>query len=104
MQKMRNLVGLLVVMALMTAFLGCAATQTSESTGQYVDDSVITTRVKTAIFGDPELKTMQIGVETYKGEVQLSGFVNSPESLRRAGEIARSVNGVKSVRNSLIVK
>jgi len=84
--------------------MGCAATQTSESTGQYIDDSAITTKVKTAIFNDAMLKTMQISVETYKGEVQLSGFVNSAQSVRRAGEVARGVRGVVSVRNNLIVK
>ena len=96
--------GLLVFIGLMTVFLGCAATQTSESTGQYVDNSAITTKVKAAIFNDPMLKTLQISVESFKGEVQLSGFVNSAESARKAGEIARSIEGVVSVKNDLIVK
>lgn len=104
MRKLQKSLGLLVVIGLMTIFLGCAATQTSESTGQYVDNSAITTKVKAAIFNDPLLKTMQISVESYKGEVQLSGFVNSPESVRKAGEVARSVEGVVSVKNDLIVK
>ena len=104
MRKLQKSLGLLVVVGLMTVFLGCAATQTSESTGQYVDNSAITTKVKAAIFNDPMLKTMQISVESYKGEVQLSGFVNSPDSLRKAGEVARSVEGVVSVKNDLIVK
>ena len=104
MSKLHKSLGLLVVIGLMTIFLGCAATQTSESTGQYVDNSAITTKVKAAIFNDPLLKTMQISVESYKGEVQLSGFVNSPESVRKAGEVARSVEGVVSVKNDLIVK
>ena len=104
MHKLQRSMGLLVVIGLMTVFLGCAATQTSESTGQYVDNSAITTKVKAAIFNDPMLKTMQISVESYKGEVQLSGFVNSPESVRKAGELARSVEGVVSVKNDLIVK
>lgn len=87
MRKLQKSLGLLVVIGLMTIFLGCAATQTSESTGQYVDNSAITTKVKAAIFNDPMLKTMQISVESYKGEVQLSGFVNSAESVRRAGKL-----------------
>ncbi|MFH2127016.1 MAG: BON domain-containing protein [Pseudomonadota bacterium] len=104
MRRLQKSLGLLVVIGLMTVFLGCAATKTSESTGQYVDNSAITTKVKAAIFNDPLLKTMQISVESYKGEVQLSGFVNSPESVRKAGEVARSVEGVVSVKNDLIVK
>lgn len=104
MRKLQKSLGLLVFIGLMTVFMGCAATQTSESTGQYVDNSAITTKVKAAIFNDPMLKTMQISVESFKGEVQLSGFVNSPESARKAGEIARSVEGVVSVKNDLIVK
>jgi osmotically-inducible protein OsmY len=89
---------------LVTAFLGCASTPTRESSGEYVDDSAITTRVKAAIFDDPSLKVLQINVETFKGEVQLSGFVDSAQNVRKAGEVARSVRGVKSVKNDLIVK
>ena len=91
-------------LVLMTSFMGCAATRTHESTGQYVDDSTITTKVKAAIFDEPSLKTLQINVKTYKGEVQLSGFVDSEHSAAKAGEVARSVNGVVSVKNDLIVK
>jgi osmotically-inducible protein OsmY len=84
--------------------MGCASTRTHESTGGYVDDTAITTKVKTAIFTDPALKTLQINVKTFKGEVQLSGFVDSAQSVTKAGEVARSVNGVVSVKNDLIVK
>jgi osmotically-inducible protein OsmY len=94
----------MVCILLVTAFLGCASTPTRESSGQYVDDSAITTKVKAAIFDDPSLKVLQINVETFKGEVQLSGFVDSAQNVRRAGEVARSVTGVKSVKNDLIVK
>ena len=90
--------------ALITSFMGCAATRTHESTGGYVDDSAITTKVKTAIFNESTLKTMQINVKTFKGEVQLSGFVDSEHSVTKAGEVARGVNGVVSVKNDLIVK
>jgi osmotically-inducible protein OsmY len=104
MTKRNRILGFLVCIVLVTAFLGCASTPTRESSGQYVDDSAITTRVKAAIFDDPSLKVLQINVETFKGEVQLSGFVDSAHNIRRAGEIARSVPGVRSVKNDLIVK
>jgi len=94
----------LVCTALVTALLGCASTPTRESSGQSADDSAITSRVKAAIFDDPSLKGLQINVETFKGEVQLSGFVDSAQNVRRAGEVARSVTGVRSVKNDLIVK
>lgn len=94
----------LVLLVVMTAFLGCASTRKQSSTGEYVDDTVITTKVKAAIFDEPTLKMMQINVETFKGEVQLSGFVNSAQSVNKAGEVARGVGGVKSVKNDLIVK
>ena len=94
----------LVCIGLITTYLGCAATQKQESTGQYVDDSVITTKVKAAIFNDTTLKTLQINVETFKGVVQLSGFVDSAQSVKKAGEVAGGVEGVKEVKNDLIVK
>lgn len=104
MKKLQRILYLLVCIGLLTTFWGCAATHKKESTGQYVDDSVITTKVKTAIFNEPTLKTLQINVKTYKQVVQLSGFVDSPQSVSRAGEVARSVEGVVSVENDLIVK
>jgi hyperosmotically inducible protein len=82
----------------------CASTRTHESSGEYVDDSVITTKVKTLLANDAFFKSFQIGVETYKGVVQLSGFVNSQQAVDKAGQIARSVQGVNSVKNDLIVK
>ena len=84
--------------------LGCASTAKQESTGQYVDDSVITTKVKAAVFHEPSLKSAEINVETYKGEVQLSGFVSSEADINKAVEIARSVKGVTSVKNDMRVK
>jgi osmotically-inducible protein OsmY len=89
---------------LVTAFLGCASTRTQQSTGEKVDDSVITTKVKAAILDEPTLKVFQINVETFKGEVQLSGFVDNAQSVKKAGEVARGVKGVRSVKNNLIVK
>ena len=94
------LVGLFFV----TFIVGCAATPQKESTGQYIDDSAITTKVKAEIFNDPMLKVLQINVESFKGVVQLSGFVDSAQASTKAVEVARSVEGVKSVKNSLIVK
>ena len=104
MVKLHRILKLLVCLGLITTFLGCAATQKRQSTGQYVDDSVTTTKVKAAIFNEATLKTLQINVETFKGEVQLSGFVDSAQSVKKAGEVAGSVNGVVSVKNNLVVK
>jgi osmotically-inducible protein OsmY len=95
---------LLVCITLIAVFLGCASTPKRESTGEYIDDSAITTKVKSEILNEPSLKVFQINVETFKGEVQLSGFVDSAQSVKKAGEVARSVKGVKSVKNNLIVK
>jgi osmotically-inducible protein OsmY len=87
-----------------TAFTGCASTQKQSSTGEYIDDSVLTTKVKSAIFNDPALRVGEINVETFRGVVQLSGFVGSQEAADHAVEVARNVNGVKSVKNDMRVK
>ena len=92
------------IIALMLTALGCASTSKQSSTGEYIDDSVITTKVKTAIFNEPSLKVTQITVETYKSVVQLSGFVDSTESMNKAVAIARSVQGVSSVKNDMRLK
>ena len=103
--KKRNIViRCLVLLMLISTFVACASTRTHESTGEYVDDSVITTKVKSLLANDDFFKSFQISVETYKGIVQLSGFVNSQQAVNKAGEIVRSVQGVKSVKNNLIVK
>ena len=104
MVKLHRILKLMICLGMLTAFLGCAATQRHESTGQYVDNSVITTKVKAAIFNDPSLKMFQINVETFKGVVQLSGFVDSAQSVTKAGEVAGRVEGVVSVKNDLVVK
>jgi osmotically-inducible protein OsmY len=90
--------------ALIGTFAGCATTQKHESVGEYTDDSVITTKVKAAIFGESTLKSLQINVKTYKGIVQLSGFVDSALSVTKAGDVARGVKNVASVRNDLVIK
>ena len=104
MKKNRVLIGYLVLLMLVATFAVCATTHAQESTGKYVDDSVITTKVKALLAEDHFLKSFKISVKTYKGRVQLSGFVNSQNAVDKAGEIARSVEGVKSVKNNLILK
>ncbi len=86
------------------ALSACAQSSSQESTGQYLDDSAITTKVKAAIFNDPSLKLLEIQVVTFKGEVQLSGFVGSIEQTNRAVEDAKTVSGVTSVKNDMRVK
>jgi osmotically-inducible protein OsmY len=94
----------LVVLMMIAAFVACASTPQQSSTGEYVDDSVITTKIKSLLAEDEFLKSFQISVETRKGIVELSGFVDTQKSKDRAGQIARGVGGVKSVQNALIVK
>jgi osmotically-inducible protein OsmY len=104
MKKMNIIIRCLVLLMLIATFAACPSTPKQESTGEYVDDSVITTKVKSLLSNDDFLKSFQISVETYKGVVQLSGFVNSQKAVDKAGEITGSVKGVKSVKNNLIVK
>jgi len=104
MKKRSRFVGYFVLVMLIAIFVACASTSKQESTGEYVDDAVITTKVKSLLAADDFLKSFQISVKTYKGTVQLSGLVNSQKAVDTAGQIARSVKGVRSVKNSLIVK
>ena len=104
MRKRNVFISYFVLLILIGAFVACASTRTQESAGEYIDDSVITTKVKSLLAGDDFLKSFQIGVETYKGVVQMSGFVDSAKASARAVEIANSVKGVKAVKNSLVVK
>src|SRR3972149_920870 len=99
MKQIPRQVGCFLGAVVLAAMIGCASTAKQESTSEYVDDTVITTRVKTAILGEPALKVLQINVETYKGVVQLSGFVDSQAMASKAVDVARSISGVKSVRN-----
>ena len=92
------------LMLLLASFVGCASTPKSEGTGEYLDDAVITTKVKAAVFHEPSLKSAEINVETFKGVVQLSGFVNSQAAINKAVEVARGVKGVKSVKNDMKLK
>ena len=96
--------GLFVFTIVLASAWGCASTATREGTGEYVDDSVITTKVKAAILGDSSLKVNEINVETFKGVVQLSGFVKSQADIDKAVQVARGVGGVKSVKNDMRIK
>ena len=104
MEKRNMFIACFVLLMLIATLVACASTSKQEGTGEYVDDSVITTKVKSLLANDDFLRSFQITVETYKGTVQLSGFVDSQKAIDKAGEIARSVKGVKSVKNNLIVK
>ena len=95
---------ILVAAFALAAVAGCASTQKHESTGQYVDDTAITTKVKAAIFNEPTLKSAEVNVETFKGVVQLSGFVSSPDAKSTAVRVTRDVAGVKSVKDDMRVK
>jgi osmotically-inducible protein OsmY len=88
----------------LATILGCASTPTREGAGEYVDDTVITTKVKAAVFAEPTLKSAEINVETFKGVVQLSGFVSSEADTQKAVEVARKVKGVESVKNDMRIK
>jgi len=96
--------GILVVTIVLASVWGCGSTATKEGTGEYVDDSVITTKVKTTIFNDATLKVNEINLETFKGVVQLSGFVRSQADIDQAVQVARGVAGVKSVKNDMRIK
>lgn len=99
----KSLSAMFVAMTL-AAIGGCASTAQKEGTGEYVDDTAITTKVKTAIFSEPTLKVAEINVETFKGVVQLSGFVKTQGDISKAGDVARGVGGVKSVKNDIRIK
>jgi osmotically-inducible protein OsmY len=105
-RKMKNIniVSTLVAALMLTAVVGCASTAKQESTGQYIDDSVITAAVKAAILKEPSLKVAEINVETFKGAVQLSGFVRSADNIVTAMDVARGINGVTSVKNDMRLK
>lgn len=101
MMKRRDFLGLMAGTLVLAA---CSESKTKESTGQYLDDATITSKVKTALAKDPYTSAMDISVETYKGTVQLSGFADSEAEKRRAGQVAGEVSGVKSVKNDVRVK
>jgi osmotically-inducible protein OsmY len=94
----------LFVAVALVSVVGCASTPKQEGTGEYVDDTVITGKVKSAILNEPTLKVAEINVETFKGIVQLSGFVSSQAAATKAVEVTRTVGGVKSVKNDMRIK
>lgn len=102
--RMFNRIATVFSVIILASLLGCASTATQEGTGEYVDDTVITTKVKAEIFQDASLKSAEINVETFKGVVQLSGFVNSQADINKAVEVASRVKGVKSVKNDMRLK
>jgi osmotically-inducible protein OsmY len=104
MKKSSIIIRLLVALMMLAILAACASTPQHSSTGEVVDDSVITTKIKSLLANDDFLKSFQISVETRKGIVELSGFVDSQKAKDKAGQIARGVEGVKSVQNALIVK
>jgi len=95
---------MLFAATLVATMAGCASTATKEGTGEYIDDTVITAKVKASIFNEPTLKSSEINVETFKGDVQLSGFVAQAADASKAAEVARGVKGVVSVKNDVRVK
>jgi len=96
--------GAVIAAVVALAVSACAPTATKEGTGGYIDDTVVTTKVKTQLLRDDSLKSTEINVETFKGRVQLSGFVSSPQMANRAVEVTRTVQGVKSVVNNMQIK
>ncbi|HRK77162.1 MAG TPA: BON domain-containing protein [Thiobacillus sp.] len=104
MKKFNTYLSAVFLAATLVSVVGCSSTPRQEGTGEYIDDSVITAKVKAAILNDPTLKVTEINVETFKGVVQLSGFVNSQADINKAVEVTRGVRGVTSVKNDMRVK
>ncbi len=103
MQQLKRSASAVFLAVTLATITGCAATPTRESTGEYVDDAVITTKVKAAILDQPSLKSSEISVETYKGTVYLRGIVKSQSTINEAVSVARGISGVKSVKNDMRV-
>jgi hyperosmotically inducible protein len=104
MNKFSKVISAAFLAVALVSVVACAPTATKEGTGQYIDDTVITAKVKAVIFDDPITKASEVNVETFKGVVQLSGFVSSQAAANRAVELARGVAGVKSVKNDMRIK
>lgn len=104
MKQFKSIFAIFFAALLMSVVVGCASTPTKQGSGGYVDDSVITTKVKAAIFNEPTLKSAEVNVETFKGVVQLSGFVSTQANINKAVEVTRRVAGVTSVKNDMRLK
>ncbi len=102
--KIFKRISVFFAVALLAGMVGCATSSKNEGAGEYVDDAVITTKTKAAIFNEPTLKSAEINVETYKGVVQLSGFVSSQADINKAIAVTRTVGGVTSVKNDMRLK
>lgn len=100
----RTFIYLLATLLATATLVSCASTPRTAGTGEYIDDTVITAKVKAEIFNDADLKSAEINVETFKGRVQLSGFVNSQVDIDRAVALARGVKGVTTVANDMRLK
>jgi len=103
-QNIKTIFTSVLFVCLFGGLSACASTSSSEGTGEYIDDSVITTKVKAMILHEPTLRSAEINVETFKGIVQLSGFISSRENMNKAIEVAKDVSGVKSVSNAMQLK
>ncbi len=102
--KINRRIATLLFAACLLTVAGCGSTPNREGTGEYIDDAVITTKVKAEILNEPSLKSAEINVETFKGVVQMSGFVSSAAKIDKAVDIARRVEGVRSVKNDMRLK
>ena len=103
MNQFKRLSAFILAIAFVSA-LGCAGSATKESTGEYIDDTWITTKVKAALVDDPVVKAREVNVETFKGVVQLSGFVSSREAMNQAVRVTSGIKGVTSVKNDMRIK
>lgn len=104
MKHSRNYLSLFLLAVVCMFTLGCAGSPTQESTGEYLSDTWITTKVKAALIDDSVVKATEVNVETFKGAVQLSGFVSSAAAMKQAVVVARSIEGVTSVKNDMRIK
>lgn len=102
--NIRHISQILATLALSLLLAACAGSQIRESTGEYIDDTVITSRVKSTLLNDPAVSGLAINVETFKGTVQLAGFVKTVAERNRAVELARAVKGVKQVKNDILIR
>lgn len=100
----KQLTRIILAIAFTAMLAACAGTATQESTGEYIDDTVVTSRVKSVLLNDPNVSGLAINVETYRGTVQLSGFVKSAGERNRAVQLARDVKGVRQVRNDILIR
>jgi hypothetical protein len=103
-KNMKRLIPATMLSAIALLLWGCAATPHRQSAGEYIDSASITTRVKAALLNDPEVRGTDIGVDTFRGVVQLNGFVEEPYQAEKAEEIAWGVGGVRRVQNNLTIK